>query len=52
MRMVLACASAASAREVLTAEHFELREALPSEAETQMIRAKMEAEAVGPWELC
>eukprot|EP00438_Fugacium_kawagutii_P012326 Skav221957 [mRNA] locus=scaffold195:657655:668736:- [translate_table: standard] len=39
------CATSASF-EVLTAEHFELREALPSEAETQMIRAKMEAEAV------
>jgi hypothetical protein len=34
-------------KKVLSSEHFELREALPSEAEAAMNRAKMEAEAIG-----
>lgn len=39
------------AAEVLSSEHFELREALPSEAEAAMNRAKMEAEAIGKGEV-
>lgn len=37
--------------EVLTAEHFELREALPTEEEAQRLKAKFDAEALGQGEV-